>query len=134
MEFDAFAYYRSRLNSAPIASVREVNLDGSFYEAGRGNSIFCLSSVQPPRGLRGPDVEPEMDLDSRGAESAALTAKPSLGNRCHESRTESTLNKLPPQLAWLPSAVVMSPPSWLPTSPGTLPMGGVLPGLGSCKL
>lgn len=76
MELDAFAHYCSRLGSAQIASVREVNLDGSFNEAGRGNSIFCLGSRQPARGLRGPDVVPATDLDSSGTESADLEAQP----------------------------------------------------------
>lgn len=47
MEFDALARHCSRLHSAQIAPVGDVHLDGSFNEAGRGNSIFCLSSVQP---------------------------------------------------------------------------------------
>lgn len=47
MEFDALARHCSRLHSSPIAPVGDVHLDGSFNEAGRGNSIFCLSSVRP---------------------------------------------------------------------------------------
>lgn len=106
MELDAVAHHCSRLNSAQITPVGEVNLDSSFNEAGRGNSIFCLSSMQPAWGLRGPDAEPVTDLGLEGAVSADLDAQPQLGNRCHQSRMESTLNKLPPQLTWPPSAIV----------------------------
>lgn len=74
MPFDALAHRCSRLNSAQITLVGEVNLDGSFNEAGRGNSIFCLSSVQLARRLRGPDAEPVTDLDPGAAESADLKA------------------------------------------------------------
>lgn len=74
MPFDASAHRCSRLNSAQITLVGEVNLDGSFNEAGRGNSIFCLSSAQPARRLRGPDAEPVTDLDPGAAESADLKA------------------------------------------------------------
>ena len=53
-----------------------MNSDGSFNEAGRGNSIFCLSSVQPARGLKGPDAELTADLDTGGAVSAGLEVQP----------------------------------------------------------
>lgn len=76
MEFDAFAHHCVGLNSARVASVREVNSDGSFNEAGKGNSIFCLSPMQPVRRLRGPDAEPTTDVDTGGAVSADLEAQP----------------------------------------------------------
>ena len=78
MELYTFAHYCSRLNSAPITSVREVNLDSSFNVAGRGNSIFCLSSLQSAPGLRGPDANehPQTHLDSSGAASADLRLNP----------------------------------------------------------
>ena len=78
MELYTFAHYCSRLNSAPVASVREVNLDSSVNEAGRGNSIFCLSSMQSAPGLRGPDAneQPQTHLDSSGAASADLRLNP----------------------------------------------------------
>lgn len=46
MEFVAFAHRCPRLNSSQIVPVGAVNLDGSFNDAGRGDSIFCRSSVQ----------------------------------------------------------------------------------------
>lgn len=76
MEFDAFAHHCGGLNSARVAPVREVNSDGSFNEAGQGNSTFCLSPMQPVRRLRGPDAEPTTDVDTRGAVSADLEAQP----------------------------------------------------------
>lgn len=82
MELDAFTPHCSRRNSAQIAPVREVNLDVSCNEAGRGNSMFCLSSVQPARGRRGPDARPVTDWDAEGAVSADLEAQPERGNRC----------------------------------------------------
>lgn len=75
MELDAFAHHCSRLNSAKIAPVREVNFVASFNEAGRGNFIFCLSSMHPARGLKGLEAETVTDLDLGGAMSADLEAQ-----------------------------------------------------------
>lgn len=76
MEFDALAYHCVGLNPARLAPIREVNSDGSFNEAGKGNSIFCLSSIQPVHSLRSPEAEPTTDLDTGGAASADLEAQP----------------------------------------------------------
>lgn len=63
------------LNSARVDPVREVNSDGSFNEAGKGNSIF-LPEPNAACPLRGPDAEPTTDLDTGGAVSADLEAQP----------------------------------------------------------
>lgn len=76
MECDAFAHHYSRLNSAKIAPVREVNLDSSFNEARKRNSNFLPELSAACLKGWGPDVELGIDLDLGGAVSADLEAQP----------------------------------------------------------